>query len=99
MAMKWNWMRQRYLVIEAERMIKVSSRVLQVSNFIKERIKPMNAPMRMSHLSLFKKMIFLGILFFPLFLTFLFVSNNVHVFNAIGLLHGFSQIVQIAQCS
>jgi hypothetical protein len=64
MAMKWNWMRQRYLVIEAERMIKVSSRVLQVSNFIKERIKPMNAPMRMSHLSLFKKMIFLGILFF-----------------------------------
>jgi hypothetical protein len=58
MAMKWNWMRQRYLVIEAERMIKVSSRVLQVSNFIKERIKPMNAPMRMSHLSLFKKMIF-----------------------------------------
>jgi hypothetical protein len=28
MAMKWNWMRQRYLVMEAERMIKVSSRVL-----------------------------------------------------------------------
>jgi hypothetical protein len=52
--------------------------------------------MRMSQLSPFKKMImFFTYSFFSLFLPFLSVSNNVHVFNAIGLLHGFSQILYI----
>jgi hypothetical protein len=60
----------------------------------------MNTLMRMSQLSPFKKMImFFTYSFFRLFLPFLYVSNNVHVFNAIGLLHGFSQIVQIAEYS
>jgi hypothetical protein len=60
----------------------------------------MNALMRISQLSPFKKMImFFTNSFPPLFLLFLSVSNNVHVFNAIGLLHEFSQIVQIAECS
>jgi WD and tetratricopeptide repeats protein 1 len=37
------------------------------------------------------------VFFFPLFLPFLSISNKVHVFNAVGLLHGFSQIVQCSQ--